>query len=113
MCFSRDSEFLYTGGKDAHLRCWNWKSGEEKITVPAHNYVIYDLILLDEGNVLVSASRDKTIKVWSAEDLRFQQRLDLKEKGHRHSVNSLVKLSESSFVSGSDDKKIIVWETFC
>lgn len=104
-----NSELLLTGGKDALLNVWNWQTGILKKSIPAHNYVIYDLIFIENGLQFVTASRDKTIKVWNSTDFTVLQRLDFKAGGHRHSVNSLEKLSETSFASTSDDKKLIVW----
>lgn len=105
-----DESILFTGGKDAWMRSWNWKDGALLKEIPAHNYVIYDIISLDEGQTLVTASRDKTIKVWNKDHLSFIQRLDLKAGGHRHSVNCLIKLSEGTFASASDDKRMILFE---
>ena len=76
--------------------------------IPAHNYMIYDLQFI--GEYLLSASRDKTIKCWNANDLSILQRLDFKSKGHKHSVNALVILSTDSFVSCSDDRQVISWK---
>jgi WD40 repeat protein len=101
---------IFTGGKDAFLRSWNFRTGELLSSIPAHNFIIYDLLSLNDGRTLLSASRDKTIKIFDLETLSFLQRLDLKEGGHRHSVNCLIKLSENSFASGSDDKRMIIWE---
>lgn len=102
-------DLLFSGGKDAFLRLWNFKTGELLNSIPAHNFVIYDLIALNNGKTLVSSSRDKSIKIFDLETVSFLQRIDLKEGGHRHSVNCLEKISEDSFVSASDDKRMIVW----
>lgn len=104
-----NSELLLTGGKDALLNIWNWQTGDLIKSIPAHNYVIYDLIFIEKGLRFVTASRDKTIKIWDSKDFTVEQRLDFKAGGHRYSVNSFVKLSETSFASASDDKKLIVW----
>jgi WD40 repeat protein len=106
----KSSDVIFTGGKDAFLRSWDFKTGELLSSIPAHNFIIYDLLLLNGGKTLVSASRDKTIKVFDLESLSFLQRLDFKEGGHRHSVNCLTKLSENTFVSASDDKRMILWK---
>ncbi|MDX2361640.1 MAG: hypothetical protein QNK23_12605 [Crocinitomicaceae bacterium] len=100
---------LITGGKDALLKLWNWKSEELLKTIVAHTFSIYEIISMDNGNRVVTASRDKNVKVWDS-NLEFIKRLDFKEGGHRHSVNALAKLNEKEFVSCSDDKKLIVWE---
>ena len=104
-----NSNFLFTGGKDAHLKKWNLNTEECIHSIPAHNYAIYDLIALKQGEMIVSASRDKTIKIWNAETLEIIQRLDFKLGGHRHSVNSLNALNGNTFASASDDRKIILW----
>ena len=104
-----DSNVLFSGGKDAYLKKWDIQSGTCLRAIPAHNYAIYDLISLQNGHALVSASRDKTVKVWNTESLEILQRLDVKAGGHRHSVNSLVVLGDNLFVSASDDRKMIFW----
>lgn len=106
----KNEDWILTGGKDALLKCWNWKEDKLVAEIPGHNYVIYDIVSIHDGEQFITASRDKTIKIWNTEKLSFLQRLDSKVGGHRHSVNCLVKMNENSFASGSDDKRIIVWE---
>jgi WD40 repeat protein len=101
---------LITGGKDALLKVWNLENLELLQEIPAHNFVIYDICFQNQNRHFVTSSRDKTIKIWNTKDYSFNQRLDFKDGGHRHSVNSLVKINEHSFASLSDDKKIVIWE---
>lgn len=100
---------ILTGGKDAHLKVWDASIGLELNSLPAHNFVIYDLLQLNE-NTFVSASRDKSIKLWELETLKVVQRIEAKQGGHKHSVNQLVKISDTQFASCSDDGTIIVWK---
>jgi WD40 repeat protein len=104
-----DGSIIISGGKDGHLKEWNWQTEKIIQAIPAHNFAIYDFIVLNNTTHFISASRDKTIKVWNVEDLSFVQKLDLKSGGHKHSVNSLVKVDENRFISCSDDRKIILW----
>jgi WD40 repeat protein len=104
-----DSTILYTGGKDAHLKKWNLNTEKCLYSIPAHNFAIYDLISLRNGQLIVSASRDKTLKIWKSETLEIIQRLDFKLGGHRHSVNSIIALGDNTFASASDDRRIILW----
>ncbi len=104
----KHSNQLISAGKDAHLKLWDIEKVTLQKDVPAHNYAIYSIIILNQGNTIVTSSRDKTIKIWSS-DLEFQQRLDSREGGHKHSVNKVRKLDENRFVSVSDDKKVIIW----
>jgi WD40 repeat protein len=105
-----DNRILISGGKDAMLRSWDWMTGILLREIPAHNYVIYELLSMNLGTQLVTASRDKTIKIWDSFDFSFIQRIDLKSKGHKHSVNCLVKVTETIFASGSDDRTMMIWE---
>jgi WD40 repeat protein len=99
---------MYSGGKDAIIRLWHWQSGSRLKEIPAHNFVVYDLVYLNDLKIVVSASRDKTMKIWS-EELQFMERIDQRLGGHRHSVNTLAKFSDDQFISGSDDKRIVSW----
>lgn len=99
---------LITGGKDAHINIQDHISKSVFKRIPAHNYMIYELIQLDD-QLIVSVSRDKTIKIWNTADWSVLQRLDLKKGGHRHSVNCAVKINETTFATASDDARIIVW----
>lgn len=101
---------ILTGGKDAYLREWNFTSETEIKAIPAHNFVIYDLLKLNDST-FVSASRDKTIKIWNLDSMKVSDRIERKEGGHKHSVNQLVKISDTSFASCSDDATIKVWKT--
>lgn len=101
---------LISGGKDALLKLWNLESETCLTEIPAHNFAIYSIQAINDGQTIVTASRDKTIKIWS-DQLEFQQRLDFKVGGHRHSVNRIRVMGQNCFVSVSDDKRIIVWKS--
>lgn len=100
---------ILTGGKDAFLRVWDKNNLTKLKEIPAHNYMIYDIVDLNE-TTFITASRDKTIKIWNKSSLKVTQRLDLKNKGHRHSVNCVITLDKTTFASASDDAKTIVWK---
>jgi WD40 repeat protein len=104
-----DDSVLISGGKDGHIKKWDWQNEKLIESIPAHNFAIYDFIMLNDNKNFVSASRDKTIKIWNLSDLSFIQKIDLKSGGHKHSVNSLVKIDDYRFLSCSDDRKIILW----
>lgn len=104
----RENEnYLFTGGKDAHLKIWNLNSKKCEKSIPAHNYAIYDILFLDK--TFVTISRDKSIKIWDRESLSFLQKIDAKSKGHKHSVNSILKLNDTTISTASDDKTINIF----
>ncbi len=102
-------DLLFSGGKDALLKLWNWKENQLIKVIPAHNFVIYDVLSINEGENIITCSRDKTIKIWDTHSLKFLQRIDLKLGGHKHSVNTILSMGKDVFSSGSDDKIIKVW----
>jgi WD40 repeat protein len=108
-CALFDGDFLYTGGKDAHIKKWNWKEEKLLLSIPAHNYAVYDLEFFDNKQKMVSVSFDKSIKLWNTEDISIIERIEFKDRGHRHTVNRIVKISEESFATVGDDRKIKVW----
>lgn len=108
-CALFDGDFIYTGGKDAYIKKWNWKDKELLLDIPAHNYAVYDLEFIDNKKKMVSVSFDKSIKLWNTVDLSIIERIEFKNKGHRHTVNRIAKISEQSFATVGDDRKIKIW----
>ena len=102
-------ELLISGGKDGLLKIWDWKNEKLIKTIPAHNFAIYDIQALNNP-FLISASRDKSIKLWDAETFEFLNKIELKNGGHKHSVNTICLLDENQFISGSDDQKMMRWQ---
>lgn len=97
------NNLMLTGGKDGFLRMWDVLTNKLIKEIPAHKGVVYDIIAFED--CWVSASRDKSIKVWKRENLEPIQKLTI----HRQSVNALLQQNEHSFVSVSDDKKMAYW----
>lgn len=101
--------FLYSTGKDGCLKKWNWQEEIVLQTWPIHRGTIYDLKRI--GNYIVTASRDKTIKIWRIDpDLQLAQKIMVVNGGHSYSVNGLYVKNENLFCSVGDDRRLIVWE---
>ncbi len=101
---------LVTGGKDAHLRCWNIADAyKEVLAIPAHFFAIYSIVFDDTGKMMATCSRDKTIKIWDAMTFDPLQRIEPGATGHTHSVNRLL-INKQSLISCGDDRKIIAFE---
>ncbi|HZH55358.1 MAG TPA: WD40 repeat domain-containing protein, partial [Sphingobacteriaceae bacterium] len=78
-----------------------------------HMFAIYSMEFHPNLPVFATASRDKSVKIWSAEDFRLLKSLSI-EKGweaHRLSVNALTwhPNGDQLFTTG-DDKVIMVWD---
>lgn len=110
--FTKDNGRLISGGRDAQLRVWDIDQNFNLIKkIPAHNFAIYRIIELPGKNLVVTASRDKTIKLW---DTDFHPLLRINREnfnGHSHSVNALIWLEqEQLLVSAGDDRTIMGWQ---
>jgi WD40 repeat protein len=107
---------IVTAGRDAQMQVFiqnqenNW---ELERLIPAHWYAINKLIYIKEDNVIVSASRDKSIKVWDANDFTLLSKLDGVDakNTHTHSVNSInYDVQNRLLLSGGDDRVIRVYQ---
>jgi WD40 repeat protein len=102
-------EFIISGGRDAHIKKYSLTQHQILQDIPAHNYAIYDLLCIPELQLMVSASRDKTIKIWDLESLDFLLRINKENyDAHMNSVNCLL-FFQGLLISGSDDRSIMVW----
>lgn len=111
MAFFSEKQLLITGGRDAHLNIFNVTGNFEKVqSIPAHNYSIYSIAISPDRNVMATASRDKTIKIWDTENFRVICRISKPGfDAHTHSVNRLLWKGDM-LISAGDDRKIILWE---
>ncbi len=102
---------LVSASKDAHIRIWDLKKQFELVkSVPAHNYAIYRIAYNPVTQLYATASRDKTVKIWS-EGLDILYRIDKpKNEGHTNSVNALQWMGEKTLLTAGDDRLIVLWE---
>ena len=101
---------LFSGGRDALLKSHRLPSMEEEQSVQAHWYTINRLVGLQD-NYLISASRDKTVRVWNTESMTLVKSLDAAKGGHVNSVNHvLVFEKEGMMATCGDDRSVILWK---
>ncbi len=110
-CWHPGGRYLLTGGRDAHLKAWDAKDNFGLIvSIPAHNFAIYNIVFSPDEKLFATASRDKTVKVWDAEKIEFLARINQENyDGHRNSVNRLL-WNETGLISAGDDRSVMVWE---
>ena len=107
---------LISGGRDAQIRIWNTTlSYIESKKIPGHLFTVNDLVMIPEYDLMASASRDKTVKIWEAENFDLLKVIDrTKLPAHSHSVNKLLWTGyENNLLSAGDDKAIRIWGIIC
>ena len=112
LAYSPDFRHLLSGGRDAHLRCWDVEAGyRPDLDVVAHLYTLNHLAFSPDGQWLATVSMDKTIKIWDAGTLRLRKVIDrARYGGHSTSVNRVLWLSGTLFATASDDRTVAVWK---
>ena len=112
LAFSRDGEYLFSGGRDASLSRWRVLDGSFTLeqNVPAHLMTVNAIALHPSGDYLATASRDKTIRLWRSTDLKLLKVLEVvRDRGHVNSVNALCWLDEHTLITGGDDRRVLEW----
>lgn len=110
VCWHPSKPVLITGGRDGHLRFWRTDAGFEAVqAIPAHRANIYGIAFDRSGALCATASRDKSVKLWDAGSFEPVGRLELKQGGHTHSVNSVLWCADGSLITASDDRRVLHW----
>jgi len=109
--YSPDQTFLFSGGRDAHLRRWQLEDYTPANALPAHWFTLNHIALHPQGKWLATASRDKTIKIWNPQSCQLIKVLDtVRNGGHLNSVNRLYWSGyRNQLISTGDDRSIIIW----
>jgi WD40 repeat protein len=87
---------LVTGGSDGRISIWDVASGQRRGDLRGHTGAVYDLAFTHDGSILVSGSRDKTVRFWDVANK--QQRLP-ELKDFRNSVYSIALNSDDSVLA--------------
>ena len=111
--YTPDSNYLFSGSRDARLKVWDVASGYIKAAeLVAHMYAINHIEFSPDSKHFVTCSLDRSIKVWDLSELRLLKVIDkARHAGHGTSVNRLLwTRHQIQLVSAGDDKTISVWD---
>ena len=113
LIFSKDAKTLVTGSY-RKIKVWNISTNQEisclnvelQHSLIGHSHIVSSLALSEDGKILVSASKDKTIKIWHLKTGELISTL----KGHIDGVCAVALSKDEQIVaSGSADKTIKLW----
>lgn len=102
---------LLSGSRDKTLISWKLTGDDQKFGVPVrsfkgHSHIVQDCTLTQDGAYALSASWDKTLRLWDVATGETYQRF----VGHKSDVMSVaIDRKASMIISGSRDKTIKVW----
>jgi WD40 repeat protein len=113
LSFTSDGEKLVTGSY-RKIKIWRVcpqpgkKSWDIEIinTLTGHTHIVTALVISHDNKKIISASKDKTIKIWNLETGELVHTL----KGHKDSIQTLAFSPDGQIIaSGSADKTIKLW----
>jgi serine/threonine protein kinase len=126
VAISPDGQAIASGSYDKTIKIWNLKTGEELRTLRGHTSEVlsvafslsspksfypqrnpkFPVSFKNPGDLVVSASADKTIKVWNLKTGKEIRTF----KGHVADVNAVaISPDGQMLVSASDDRTIKLW----
>ncbi|VEN62702.1 unnamed protein product [Callosobruchus maculatus] len=101
---------IISGSKDNQqpIKLWDPKTGQSLATLHAHKSTVMDLKWNDNGNWLITASRDHLLKLF---DLRNLSQEVQTFRGHKKEASSVAwhPVHEGLFSSGGSDGAIMFW----
>jgi WD40 repeat protein len=110
LCFG--SDYLLSGSRDALLKKWKLNLPEETKevkSVNAHWFTINHIEALFPFPFIATASRDKSIRIWTTPDIDPLVTIDYSLGAHVNSVNSLYFDKHSQILySAGDDRQIVL-----
>ncbi len=107
-----NEDMILSGGRDAQLKAWSLGDSVKcESTQSAHWFTINDIAINHQKRIFVTASRDKTMRIWDADDFKLLKVIDKeKNEGHVNSVNKLLWSNYKDYlISASDDRSLAVW----
>jgi WD40 repeat protein len=88
------------------LIVWNLLTGQEEFSLSGHQSSIHDLVIMSDGQRVISAANDRTIKVWN-----LNNRGELFTLANSVGVESIVVLPDGKhLVSATGNGAIKVWD---
>ncbi|XP_035242506.1 WD repeat and SOCS box-containing protein 1 [Anguilla anguilla] len=107
--FGQDQLLLATGLSNGRIKIWDVYTGKLLLNLMDHTDIVRDLTFAPDGSlVLVSASRDKTLRVW---DLKDDGNMVKVLRGHQNWVYCSAFSPDSSVLcSVGAGKAVLLWD---
>jgi WD40 repeat protein len=96
-------------GAGPFIFVYNINDGTKIATLNGHIDAVTDFVLMRSGNLLASASRDKTIRIWDITTLTPTKTSTRTLTGHTNQVYGLKLVSYDMLASASVDQTVRLW----
>ncbi len=112
LSFSPDGSLLAVAGgspaESGEVELWSWPERKRLRQLEGHDDVVYAAEWLGDGKTIVTASADRTVRVWDSATGELRATLT----GHSGPVLCLAVAPDGKLIcSGSADQTIRVWDT--
>ncbi|EAR93107.2 U3 small nucleolar RNA-interacting protein (macronuclear) [Tetrahymena thermophila SB210] len=114
--FCPNGQYLYSASKDASIIRWDLTQTEKskqkeflvrEKTTDAHKDEILSMSINHLGRYLVTASKDKSIKLWDLKKMGLIQNFN----GHRQPINAIkFGINSNQFCTASSDRQFKMWD---
>jgi len=101
--WSGDGSKVFTGGCDNKVKCWNLQTNQ-MVQVAQHNAPVSNCFWIEENNVLVTSSWDKSIKYWDTRQQNPVLSVELPERIYA------MDLLHPLLVAATADRKVYVYD---
>ena len=105
VAISPDDTYFVSGHEDGRINLWD-RQGLQLLNLEGHKSWIWDLAWTPDGQSIVSASEDQTLRVWNLELGNCVTQLN----GHRDRIWQVICPANNIVISSSSDQTIKVWD---
>ncbi|KAF0158087.1 MAG: wd40 repeat subgroup [Syntrophaceae bacterium] len=95
LAFSKDSNWILSGGEDKIVRLWDLASGKETMSFIGHTADVTSVAVSPDGKLAASGGTDSAVIVWSLTAGKEIARLG----GHTHTVTSVAFSPDGKFIA--------------
>eukprot|EP00048_Salpingoeca_helianthica_P023995 m.28934 g.28934 ORF g.28934 m.28934 type:complete len:467 (+) comp9121_c1_seq2:2757-4157(+) len=105
LAFRRNSHQLFSASADRSVKIWNLDEMAYVETLFGHEDAVMGIAALDRERAVSVGGRDHSLRVW-----KVVEESQLVLQAPRGNIDCLAMITESNFVTGSDDGSISLWD---